>query len=134
MNSKRKQFKELYCNDNSVSGFLASQSGGSLITTNDSKYLNKNNYSTTEGLLTKRELLQQYLLDAINVRGEEVLNKKCITIDKLIALAIKTIPQEINSNVNANVSFLDAITKASVELDKLQDVDIEGVTEARPPR
>jgi hypothetical protein len=83
------------------------------------------------GIEKRAENLSNFLLDATAIRSEEILNKEELPIDKLLNLTIKTIPQQgkIEHTGNVEFTFADMVKRASIELEKVETIDVEIVDE-----
>jgi hypothetical protein len=66
-----------------------------------------------------------YLGDALDVRRKEILNKNDYPIDKLINALIKLMPQKVESEVNASMTFADMIKSVTLEQKRYKAIDAE---------
>jgi hypothetical protein len=72
-----------------------------------------------EGFKKQQERAKSYLFDAIDVRRLEVLDPNEMPITKLFDLALKTMPQKVEGEVEHRFSYGEMILKASKNLEKV---------------
>ena len=125
-NNRLDIFKRKYTEDDSVLNFIThqeikrSQRGAGTLIYNreDKRYLDKSQYSTVSVDIEKKKQshIKNMLLDAVVVRGGEVLD---MPYKDLLGLTIKAcIPTRLEGEVDHkhSVSFIDIVTRANVEL------------------
>jgi hypothetical protein len=73
---------------------------------------------------------EEYLLDALSVRADEILQLK---FDKLLDLITRNKPQQIQSEVNNTFTFTDMVKKATLQLERMETIDVKpGISESSP--
>ena len=79
-----------------------------------------------EGVAKRAENLTNFMLDSVEVRGSEVLDPDKLPIKDLLGLTIKLMPQQakIQHTGEVNFTFTDMIAKASIDLDRIEDIDV----------
>lgn len=68
---------------------------------------------------------KHYLLDAVSVRKKEILDKKEVPMVQLLQIVSRNLPQEVKSDSNVTFTFADMVKRATLELNKVETIDIE---------
>ena len=71
----------------------------------------------------RAEVFKHYLMDATDVRSQEILDPDKLPIDKLLSLVIKTLPQKVEGEVEHAFTFADMAKKAAME--RAETIDVE---------
>ena len=73
----------------------------------------------------RAEDVKHFFVDAMAVRGKEILNKEDMPFDKLVNAVIKVLPQQVEQTIEANMTFADIIRKASNIRKNEDTIDVE---------
>ena len=129
----RKEFKKKYAKDTHLGIHCASElasSNGSLIKSSPG------DRNVTTARIPGKELIEQkskevrdanfqhYLHDAFEIRGKEVLNKKDVPMVSLLQIISRNIPQKTESKNEHTFTFADMVKRATIELSKVDTVDV----------
>jgi len=68
----------------------------------------------------RAEGLSHCLMDAVSARVGHLME---IPMDKLVALAIKTLPQKVDQKIDHSFTFADMVKRASLEVENYQTLD-----------
>ena len=130
----RKRFKKKYARDTHLGIHCTSKlvgNNGSLIKTSPG-----DRNVTPFGLPGKKEIekvakekrdaqFQNYLLDAAEIRKLEILDKKEVPMVSLLQIISRNIPQKVESKNEHTFTFADMVKKATIELERVETVDVE---------
>ena len=67
---------------------------------------------------------KHYLLDAVTVRKQEILNKKDVPMVQLLQIVSRNLPQQVESKNEHVFTFADMVKKATQERERV--IDVEG--------
>jgi hypothetical protein len=71
---------------------------------------------------------KHYLLDAVTVRKQEILNKEDVPMVQLLQIVSRNLPQQVESKNEHVFTFADMVKKASQERERIV-IDTEGVAD-----
>ena len=60
-----------------------------------------------QGFITRANKLNEYIYDGVEVRSEDILDKKQIPMKDLLKIAVSIAPKNININANVTNTFAD---------------------------
>lgn len=69
----------------------------------------------------RADLFKHYLMDAVEVKGAEILD---MDIKDLLTLVVKTIPTKVENKHTAEFTFADMVMKAN-KLEKVETIDAD---------
>jgi hypothetical protein len=132
-NKLRKEFKKKYSNDTHLGIHCASElagSNGSLIKSSPG------DRNVTPFRIPGKELIEDkcseeradgfknYLLDAVEIRKNEILDKKDVPMVALLQIVSRNIPQKTESKNEHTFTFADMVKRATIELSKVDTVEV----------
>lgn len=75
----------------------------------------------------KKEALQNFMLDTVAVRAEDMLDRKQLPMKDLLKVAVSALPHKVEVEANVTNSFLDLYNTIETESTKveIEDADFE---------
>jgi hypothetical protein len=73
----------------------------------------------------RQEKVTGYLIDALDIRKREILNKEDYQIKDLINAIVRLMPQKVESDVNTTHTFADEVKRLTIEKKKYTAIDAD---------
>jgi len=73
----------------------------------------------------RAEGFKHKILDVVEARSHELYNKDDVSMETILNTAVKLMPKQIEGQINHSFTFADMVAKASIELEKIETIDVE---------